>query len=125
MRLFIIFPFPIITREEKIIVILNSNFSIGKRIRAQRLSKGMTQEKLAEAMCVPKSTISAYENDHVDIKTSVILELSKILETTPNYLMGVEKDPCMEEIVLLIDQIKDKKVRDVILVQIRALVENQ
>ena len=28
----------------------------------------MTQEELAEIMCVPKSTISAYENDKVDIK---------------------------------------------------------
>ncbi|MBO6298018.1 MAG: helix-turn-helix transcriptional regulator [Lachnospiraceae bacterium] len=39
-------------------------------------------------MRVPKSTISAYENDRVDIKSSVIVELSKLLETNPNYLLG-------------------------------------
>lgn len=99
--------------------------SLGQRIRAQRIRMGWTQEELAEKMCVPKSTISAYENDKVDIKSSVIVELSKILETSPNYLLGIEMDHCMEETVLLIDRIKDKKVRDMILVQIRALVENQ
>ena len=49
---------------------------------------GWTQEELAEKMCVPKSTISTYENDRVDIKSSVIVELSNLLETTSNYLLG-------------------------------------
>ena len=43
--------------------------TLGQRIRAQRIRLGMTQEELAEEMCVPKSTISAYENDRVDIKS--------------------------------------------------------
>lgn len=46
--------------------------TMGQRIKAQRIRVGYTQEQLAEAMCVPKSTISAYENDKVDIKGSVI-----------------------------------------------------
>ena len=37
--------------------------TLGARIKAQRIRCGMTQEELAEAMCIPKSTISAYEND--------------------------------------------------------------
>ena len=32
-------------------------------------------------MCIPKSTISAYENVKVDIKSSVIVEIAKVLET--------------------------------------------
>ena len=99
--------------------------TLGGRIKAQRIRMGMTQEELAEKMCIPKSTVSAYENDKVDIKSSVIVELSKMLETSPNYLLGIEMDNCMEETVLLIEQIKDKKVRSMILVQIRALAENQ
>ena len=42
--------------------------TLGQRIKAQRIRVGYTQEQLAEIMCVPKSTISAYENDKVDIK---------------------------------------------------------
>ena len=43
-------------------------------------------------MCVPKSTISAYENDKVDIKSSVVYELSKHLLTSPNYLHGYKEE---------------------------------
>ena len=99
--------------------------SLGQRIRAARIRMGWTQEMLADKMCVPKSTISAYENDKVDIKSSVIVELSKLLDTTPNYLLGMKEECCDEESILLIHQIKDKKIRDLLLVQIRALVANQ
>ncbi len=37
----------------------------------------MMQEKLAEELCVKKSTISMYENDKVDIKGSILIELSR------------------------------------------------
>lgn len=45
--------------------------TLGQRIKAQRIKMGLTQEKLAELMCVPKPTISSYENDRIDIKGSV------------------------------------------------------
>ena len=64
--------------------------TLGARIKAQRIRCEMTQEELAEVMCIPKSTISAYENDKVDIKSSVIVELAKALETDANYLLGME-----------------------------------
>ncbi|WP_081345358.1 helix-turn-helix domain-containing protein [Kandleria vitulina] len=54
-----------------------------------RIRMGMTQEQLAKVMCIPKSTISAYENDKGDIKGSVLVELSEHLDTTPNYLLGI------------------------------------
>ncbi len=65
--------------------------TLGQRIKAARIRKGYTQEQLAEVMCIPKSTISAYENDKMDIKGSVLVELSKHLDTTPNYLLGLEE----------------------------------
>ena len=74
-------------KKEKMNIFIKEE-TLGQRIRAQRIRLGMTQEELAEEMCVPKSTISAYENDRVDIKSSVIVELSKLLETNPNYLLG-------------------------------------
>ena len=46
-------------------------------------------------MCIPKSTISAYENDKVDIKGSVIVELLR--------------------------QIDDNKAKEILLAQINAL----
>ena len=44
--------------------------TIGMRIRECRVKMGMTQDELAEALLTKKSTISAYENDKIDIKVS-------------------------------------------------------
>jgi len=99
--------------------------TLGQRIKAARIRKGYTQEQLAEVMCIPKSTISAYENDKVDIKGSVLVELSGHLDTTPNYLLGVEEneeDAFVMEMKSLLSQISDDKTKAISLAQIRAIV---
>ena len=99
------------------------NETMGQRIKAQRIKQGMTQEYLAELMRIPKSTISAYENDKVDIKSSVIKDLAGLLNTTANYLIGTVPDKDTEELIGLFSRIEDEKVKKMILVQIRALAE--
>lgn len=98
--------------------------TLGQRIKAQRSRLNMTQDGLAEIMLIPKSTISAYENDKVDIKGSVIVEISQYLNTTPNYLLGFElsekKDSVIETISSIYNGIKDEKVRELLLLQIQA-----
>ena len=101
--------------------------TLGQRIRAQRIRLGMTQEELAEITFIPKPTISNYENDRIDIKSSVIAELAKALETDPNYLIMGEKAPesdngFMDEVAELLSRITDPKVQEMLLKQIRALV---
>ena len=105
----------------------NEQYQISRRnngIKAQRIRIGLTQEQLAEAMCVPKSTISAYENDKVDIKKSVIDELSEILITSPNYLHGYKeerkRDPYAESAAAIISSIKDEKIKALLLTKIQA-----
>lgn len=103
--------------------------TIGQRIKAQRNKMHMTQEDLAEIMHVPKSTISAYENDKVDIKSSVIVELSKYLHTEPNYLLGyiesekTDFDEYTNAIVNLINKITDKTLRELLFRQIKVATE--
>ena len=74
-------------------------------------------------MCVPKSTISAYENDKVDIKSSVVDELSKHLLTSPNYLHGYkeeqEHDSYVVSAAAIFQSIKDEKVKALLLGQIQ------
>ena len=99
--------------------------TLGARIKAQRIRCGMTQEELAEVMCIPKSTISAYENDKVDIKSSVIAELANVLETDANYILGTEKteqDILTKELIELFTEIKDETVKVMLLKQIKALI---
>ncbi len=74
-------------------------------------------------MYIPKSTISAYENNKVDIKGSVITELSRHLETTPNYLLGYEtsNNSFVNEALELLQSIKDEKVQEILIVQIKTI----
>ena len=98
--------------------------TMGMRIREQRIKMHMTQEKLAEEMSIPKTTISAYENDKVDIKGSVLMELSQALLTTPNYLLGFcNEDKIAEEMRNVLCGIKDEKTKKMLLVQIKAVAE--
>ncbi len=99
--------------------------TMGQRIKAQRIRLGITQEQLAETMCVPKSTISAYENDKVDIKSSVVDEFCKVLMTTPNNLHGYkddrDMDPYAESAAAIISSIKDEKIRALLLDQLQVV----
>nr|MBQ4457142.1 helix-turn-helix transcriptional regulator [Clostridia bacterium] len=101
--------------------------TLGQRIRAQRIRLGMTQEELAERTFIPKPTISNYENDRIDIKSSVIAELAEALQTDPNYLILGEKTPeadnrFVNEAAELFSKITDPKVQEMLMKQIRALV---
>lgn len=90
---------------------------------------GLTQDQLAEITLIPKPTLSSYENDRVDIKSSVIAELAKALGTDPNYLIQgeTEESPStlVNEMCSLINKIKDQKTQQILYIQIKALVENQ
>ncbi len=113
-------------KKEKMNIFIKEE-TLGQRIRAQRIRLGMTQEELAEITFIPKPTISNYENDRIDIKSSVIAELAKALETDPNYLILGEKAPevangFMNEAEGLFSKITDPKVQEMLLKQIRALV---
>lgn len=107
--------------------------TIGQRIKAQRIRIGMTQDDLAEKLMIPKATISAYENDKIDIKSSRLIEISRVLSISPNYLLGYEKENC-EDVIFkqtissLISKIDDERVKKLLIEQIKdaiAIFTNQ
>ena len=57
-----------------------------------RKAAGMSQEQLAELLCTKKATISAYENDRIDIKSSIVLEIAKALGCTRSEERRVGKE---------------------------------
>lgn len=96
--------------------------TLGERIREQRILMQMTQEELAEELCVKKSTISMYENDKVDIKGSILIELSGILHTSPNYLLGMEEyEEDLLEIITVYKNLKGSKTKQIALEQMKLL----
>jgi len=88
-----------------------------------RKNKGMTQEALAEKLLTDKSTISLYENDKIDIKSSVIAELAKVLGCTGGYLLeGSRMADANEELLMLFSKIKSEKVKAIAIKQLEALI---
>lgn len=67
---------------------------IHERIKARRKELRLTAEEVAEAIGVSRATYYRYESNEVEKMPTTILEpLAKVLETTPEYLMGWEDDP--------------------------------
>ena len=100
------------------------NISIKEETLGQRIRLGMTQEELAEALYVEKSIISYYENDKKEMRASGLAEIAKVLQTTPNYLLGFadNNDGFADEALGLLRDVKDQSVREILLKQIRALI---
>lgn len=103
-----------------------ANQSMGMRIRECRIRKGLTQEKLAESLCCKKSLISQYENNKVDIKGSVIVELASLLGTTAGYLLngelGCNLDENEKEMLSLMRMINNPSIAKVALEQVKLLM---
>ena len=103
-----------------------ANQSMGMRIRECRIRKGLTQEKLAESLCCKKSLISQYENNKVDIKASVIVELASLLGTTAGYLLngelGCNLDENEKEMLSLMRMINNPTIAKVALEQVKLLM---
>ena len=113
-------------KEEKMSTKLKEE-TLGQRLKAARIRMGMTQEELASMTFIPKPTLSNYENDRIDIKSSVIVELARALKTDPNYLLlGNEENEndsaFMTEARAILSKITDSSVQEVLLKQLRALV---
>lgn len=67
--------------------------NIYERIKNRRKELGLSVEYVAEALKVNRATVYRYESSDIEkLPTSILLSLSKVLQTTPTYLMGLEAD---------------------------------
>lgn len=99
------------------------NMTIGKRIKECRMKIGMTQEELAEVLYIPKTTVSSYERDVVDMKMGIIKELAKALHTTVGYLIegdGEELDADVMRVAILLQEMP-VELRRVAMEQVKVL----
>lgn len=63
----------------------------GERIKLLRKEHNLTQEELGAKIGVQKAAIQKYEKGTVkNIKRDSLIELAKVLDTTPEYLLGWE-----------------------------------
>ena len=63
---------------------------LGKRIKELRIGKSMSQPQLAQAVGVSNGIISIWENNINEPKASYVKKLAIALDTTADYLLGLE-----------------------------------
>ncbi len=62
----------------------------GRRIRELRVERGLSQKELAEQIGVAQNTVAQYEKGTAKTSLEVIVNLAVILNTTTDYLLGLE-----------------------------------
>lgn len=67
------------------------NQTFGDRVKELRKTKNMSMEELAKAVKTTKSSINMWENANVIPREAMLLELSKTLNASIDYLLGNEK----------------------------------
>ena len=61
------------------------------RIKEAREARGWTQEQLAAAMNTTQQTIQRWESGQTDPKSSVIVEISRVLGITVSFIMNIDE----------------------------------
>ncbi len=64
---------------------------IGKKLKALRKQKNLTQEQLAKRLWVTKSIISAYESESRFPSLDMLIKLAQTFSVSTDYLLGVNK----------------------------------
>ena len=79
---------------------------------------------LGSARFLSQLDISYYENDKEEMRASGLAEIAKVLQTTPNYLLGFadNNDGFADEALGLLRDVKDQSVREILLKQILGLL---
>lgn len=61
------------------------------RIVESRQRKGLTQQKAAECLGIQQQQLSRYEKGTNEIPVRYLVELCKLYEVTPNWVLGWEE----------------------------------
>ena len=94
---------------------------VGKRLKEARLKKGYTQQQLGQLINVTKVSICCYENDTRTPNLETFQDLLRVLDVSPNYLLGNDVDVIAEgneqyhirmakEDIEIINQLKTRKI---------------
>jgi transcriptional regulator with XRE-family HTH domain len=73
------------------------DLNIGVRIRLRRVELGMSQQELGKALGLTSQQIQKYENGSNRVPGARFVELCRMLEVDPNYLLGWQRKPLKVE----------------------------
>ena len=80
------------------------------------------QRNETEALYTKKCTISAYETDKIDIKSSILKELAAVLHCSASYLLEGNKETEVDaRLMTVLKEIEKSGLTEIALMQLRAL----
>ncbi len=89
----------------------------GERLKNLRLSKGISQKRIAEILGIDRTTYLKYENGSSNPNISRLTELANFFNATPDYLLGEgeatspiiqSEDENLNELLSLFNKMDDK-----------------
>ena len=66
-------------------------WDLGERIKKLRISRGYSQQQLADRLFVTKSLISAYETGQRSPSYDNLIGIARIFKVSTDYLLGVKQ----------------------------------
>ena len=69
---------------------MNLAKSVGERIKQARKFKGLTQKQVAKILRMTQQQYSRFENGVFELNYSQIIEICKLLDTTPNEIFDFD-----------------------------------
>ena len=90
----------------------------GERLKALRLTNGLSQEELGKRFGVTKQTISNWENENITPALDMFINIVEFFQSTPNFMLGYEMKVGLDvtglsdtEVAHLMQLIDDLKAR--------------
>lgn len=71
-----------------------------KKLKALRMSKGLSQSKLAEQFNISQQSIYKYENDLAEPDFDTLISLANYFDTSVDYLIGRSESPNIEHVIV-------------------------
>jgi len=68
-----------------------------KNLKKLRTEKGISQQHLASVLGISQQSINKYENHDVEPDISILIAISQYFNTTIDYLVGNNDNPCLLE----------------------------
>ena len=65
----------------------------GKRLAELRKKHGMSQQDFGDMLGISQNQVSRYERGENEPTAPVLIQVSRIFGTTPNYLLGLTDNP--------------------------------
>ena len=62
----------------------------GERLKEIRIEKGLTQDRLSDAVGITQASISAYEAQKMSPTAEVIITFCKFFQVSADFLLGLE-----------------------------------